>query len=143
MVSIEVPLGILLAVLAMEDIKNKKITIWPVAAAFILGMLNFIIYHEPDGKSLLGGLALGVGICLLWWITGKSIGLGDGLVTALVGVYTGTKFTMICLCTAFFLAASAALMLCCIKKVKKKERIPFIPFLLLGYILAFCFKGGG
>ena len=69
---IEIPLGVLLAALAAEDLKSKRIKIFPVTAAFILGIINFIVYHQPDAKSLLGGVALGGGICLLWWITGKN-----------------------------------------------------------------------
>lgn len=143
MVSIEIPLGALLAALAVEDMRNKSITVWPVAGAFILGILNFIIYHDPHGKGLLGGMGIGGILCLLCWVMKKSIGLGDGLVTALIGIYTGVKFMIICLCAAFFLAAPAALMLCCLKKIKKREKMPFIPFLFLGYVLAFCIKGGG
>lgn len=139
---IEIPLGVLLAALAAEDLKSKRIKIFPVTAAFILGIINFIVYHQPDAKSLLGGVALGGGICLLWWITGKNIGLGDGLVIALIGIYRGLKFTVICLCAAFFLAAPAALILCCLKKGKKKGKIPFIPFLFLGYGLVSFIKGG-
>jgi len=143
MVSIEISLGVLLAAFAIEDLKYKSIRILPFIGAFLPGILHFVIYHVPEGKSILGGIGVGGILCLLCWATQKSIGFGDGLVTALIGIYTGLKFTVICLCAAFFLAALAALTLCCLKKVKKKEKIPFIPFLFLGYVLVFCMRGGG
>lgn len=138
---INIALGILLLSLAIEDFRKKKIMVLPVAAAFLLGILHLAINDSLELKSAIGGAGIGVILCILSWVTKKQIGLGDGLVTAVMGIYMGMKFTLLSLCMAFFLVSPTALILCCLKKVKKKDRLPFIPFLFLGYVITVWMKG--
>ena len=143
MIWIQGLLAILLAVLAIEDIKYKKINIWSIGMGYILGIAGFAIYGQSRIRSLAGGIGIGLAVCLLHWITQKGIGLGDGMLAVLIGGCIGAKFTIICLCAAFFLASFAALLLCCFRKMGRKSRIPFVPFLFLGYMITLGMEGGG
>lgn len=143
MIWIQSLLGILLAVLAIEDVRHQKISIGIVGMGYILGTAGLIVYGQFQIKSIAGGIGLGLAVCLLHWITQKGIGLGDGMLAVLIGICTGTEFTVICLCAAFFLASFLALILCCVKKAGPKSRMPFVPFLFLGYMMTLGMKGGG
>lgn len=143
MIWIQGLLAVLLAALAIEDIKYKKINIGCIGVGYILGMTGLIICGQSRFRSLAGGIGIGLAVCLLHWITQKGIGLGDGMLAVLIGICTGAEFTIICLCAAFFLASFVALTLCCLKRMGRKGRIPFVPFLFLGYMITLGMKGGG
>lgn len=143
MIWIQGLLAVLLAVFTIGDIKYKKINIWGIGLGYILGIAGGIIYGQSRIRSLAGGIGIGLAVCLLHWVTQKGIGLGDGMLAVLIGICTGAEFTVICLCASFFLASCAALVLCCLKKAGRKSRIPFVPFLFLGYMITLGMKGGG
>lgn len=143
MIWIQGLLAILLAALAIGDIKYKKINIWGIGVGSILAIVGLIICGQSRIRSLAGGIGIGLAVCLLHWVTQKGIGLGDGMLAVLIGICTGAEFTIICLCTAFFLASFVALALCFFKKMGRKSRIPFVPFLFLGYMITLGMKGGG
>lgn len=135
-------LGILLAGLSIQDIKCQKVNIWAVGTGYMIGIAGLAISGQLSVKSMAGGAGIGLMVCLLHWGTQKGIGLGDGMLAVLIGVCTGAEFTVFCLCAAFFLASLVALALYCMKKAGRKSRLPFVPFLFLGYMITLCMKGG-
>lgn len=143
MIWIQGLLGVLLAVLAIEDTKHQKINILAIGLGYILGIAGLVIYGQPRMGSIVGGIGIGLAICLLHWATQKGFGLGDGMLAVLIGICMGMEFTVICLGMAFFLASCVALILCGLKKAGRKSTMPFVPFLFLGYMMTLCIKGGG
>lgn len=140
----KIAFGVWLAALAAEDFKNKSVKTWHIAAMLLPGILYAALYRYGGEESsltillfLLADLVPGLILCLLSKLTRRGIGMGDALVTMVIGIYMGTRFAFICLCAAFFLASPAALLLYCLKKKQKTARIPFLPFLFAGYIMAF------
>lgn len=140
---IELPLCLLLGALAITDYKNKRIPLWTIVSVLCIGILNFFLQYDRDWKSILAGTGMGVTLCILSKITGNRIGMGDGLVITVIGMFMGVKLTFICMSTAFFLASFAALFLLCIKKAKRNYKMPFIPYIFAAYTIMICMQRGG
>ncbi len=140
---IELPLCLLLGALAITDYKSKKIPLWPIVAVLCIGILNLFLQYGRDWKSILGGAGMGVTLCIFSKTTGNRIGMGDGLVITVIGMFMGVKLTFICMSIAFFLASFAALFLVCIKKAERKYKMPFIPWIFVAYTMMICMQRGG
>lgn len=81
-----------------------------------------------------GGAGLGILLLLTAFLTGEAIGFGDGFLLCVTGIYLGFWENLNLL---FLGAVLSALILgagVLVKKVKLKDRLPFVPFLLLGFI---------
>lgn len=140
---IQLSLCLLLGALAIADYKNRKIPVWPIAAALCIGILNLHLQHYRDWKSIAGGAGTGIALCMLSKVTDNRIGIGDGLVIAVIGMFMGAELTFFCMGIAFFLTSFAALFLLWIKKRGKNYKIPFIPYIFAAYIMTICMQAGG
>lgn len=118
-----------LAGITAEDIRKKEISVFKVMmGGFLAGL-----YRMYAGKFLLQevvwGLVPGGILVLLAFITKESIGYGDGMAAAVLGLWTGGWFTLAAVCAAVMLSGIWGT----VRVIRKKrEPIPFIPFLLLG-----------
>ena len=108
---IELSLCFLLGALAITDYKSRKIPLWPVVPVLGIGILNLQLQHYRDWISILGGTGAGIFLCIISKVTGSRIGIGDGLVIAVIGIFMGAKLTFFCMSTAFFLVSFAALLI--------------------------------
>lgn len=118
-----------LALLAAEDIREKRISVYKIllfaAAAIVYLLLSERFgWREISGALLPGGLLL-----LLAFLTREGIGYGDGAAVAVLGLWTNGRFAMMTAAAGIMLAGGYGVF-CLLKK--RKELIPFLPFLLLG-----------
>lgn len=84
-------------------------------------------------QSRVGGLAVGVILMVFGLFSDGALGLADAVVVAVCGVGFGLYETVaLCFFAALYAGIVAAILLLT-KRAKRKSRIPFLPFLLLGY----------
>ncbi|MFP3155734.1 prepilin peptidase [Lachnospiraceae bacterium ZAX-1] len=124
----------LLVICSIEDIKKKKITCMYLLLFGIVGILLHLIYQNCTTYSLMGGLMIGLVLMALSKLTKGSIGIGDGLLLAITGIYLGVEDNMELLMTGLLFAAVWSLWLLTVCKKKRKHEIAFIPCLLIAYI---------
>ena len=67
------------------------------------------------------------------------IGVGDGIVVLISGIYLGVQENCFLLLLALLVSSLYSGILWIVKKVDRKQKIPFIPFLLVGYIMRLVF----
>lgn len=119
---------------AILDMKTREIPVVLAAGAFAGGLtLQLIIGKLVFYEILLGclvGLAL-VGISIL---SHQDVGLGDGLMFIATGAFLGLTDNLFLLLISLGLSSLAAVALLIILKLKGKARVPFLPFVLCGYI---------
>ena len=132
-----------LAWMSLLDIKNKRVPMWLLVGGGILAIVVMLTgdVAEMAGDArwrymgmLLEGMIPGIGLLMMAYAT-KSVGTGDGMVLALLGTIVGLKKSLLVLCAALFLAAMSSVVLLALKKVNRGSCLPFIPFLLAGWIL--------
>lgn len=118
-----------LAGLWTEDIREKNISTYKV---YLFAFCAIGYRLGTDGFSLqeLGGCLLPGGILLvIAWITGESVGYGDGMSVMTLGLWLGGWETGMAVSMGILLSGIWGLV--CIFR-KKREPMPFIPFLILG-----------
>lgn len=125
----------MLSISAYRDWKEKKICIYGPLLCGIVGILLHVLYQEHTLTDMLGGAAVGIAILLAAWLSREGIGVGDGILLGVSGVFLGFWRNLTLLLTALILAAVAALFLLVVKRKGRKYRLPFAPFLLAAYLM--------
>lgn len=125
-----------LAELSAEDIKAKEISIYKVVFFIFFGFLFQLITGKLAWNEIGGCLFPGCTLLLLSFLTNESIGYGDGMTVIALGLWTGGWFTMFAVWIGITLSGIWG-SVCLLRR--KKEMIPFLPFLLLGMEVAFVY----
>lgn len=126
-------LGVL-AGFSVYDLKWKKVVVWAV----LLSGVFVLVYRIVSGagiSELLAGLVPGLVLLLVSRCTRESIGIGDGLVLCVLGLFCGLRQVLAVLGMALVLSAALAMVLLVLKKAGRKTELPFLPCLFAGYLL--------
>lgn len=119
---------------AVEDIKKKKITVCYLLIFALVGIFTNLYYKNMSMLSIAGGIILGAGVLALSFITRGSVGTGDGMILVVTGLYLGAGKNFELFMTSLIYGAVFSLGLLVVGRKKRKYEIPFVPFLLAGYI---------
>ncbi len=119
--------------LALQDKKYYGIKPFGVAVASLL-LLCGGFFGNAGWQSRLGGVAVGVVVLMFAYFSKEAIGVADGIIIAVCGASFGLYETVVLCFLAAVFAAVLAVVLLFSKKAGRKTRIPFLPFLLLGYV---------
>ncbi|MCI8281541.1 MAG: hypothetical protein HFI76_07585 [Lachnospiraceae bacterium] len=132
--------GILLGMLgvcAAEDIKKRSI---PLPYLVIFGLVGIGLHwygHKLFLFDMGTGIAVGVGLLGLSALTRGSIGMGDGFIFCAAGIFLGGSGNVELLMFSLMYAGIWSLGMIVFKKRKSKvgkQRIPFAPFVFIGYV---------
>lgn len=124
---------VLLIICAVEDWKRKEVNVVYILLFGIVGVILHLLYPNCSVYSMLFGLLLGIGIVGISILSRGSIGMGDGILLVVTGVYLGGYGNLELFLTGMLFVGIWSLGLLVLKKKKRKERIAFIPFLLAAY----------
>lgn len=123
-----------LCLLAVVDIKEKRIPVVPVALAGSL-LAWYQLWQGTGIWELLAGILPGLLLLFLSVCTRGGIGAGDGWVLCVLGIAAGVQKTVTVLGTALVLEAVIAAFLLAVKKAGRKTELPFLPCVLTGYLV--------
>lgn len=101
-----------------------------------------VIFSFIDNISFLNGLVgmlIGGGLLLILALVPGALGGGDIKLMFVLGIFLGAKGVLVALFLAFVIASIISLLLLLFKIIKRKDYIPFGPFLALGTYIAFHF----
>lgn len=127
-------IGILLIIVAVQDIKWKKIKLWIVLLCAVILCICIPFCSALSIVDRVMGLSLGLSVILLSKATGGKIGIGDGLVLGITGMGLGFWSNIELFALALAIAAAFSIGLLVFRRVDRKKAIPFMPFLLLAYL---------
>lgn len=128
-----VVLLILLSICAVEDLKQKEVTVTYILLFGIIGVFVHLFYPGCSVYSMLCGLLLGIAVMAMSVLTHGEIGLGDGILLTVTGVYLGGYQNLELFLIGICLAGVWSLGVILLKKKKRKDKIAFMPFLLMAY----------
>ena len=80
-----------LGVHSFEDVKRREITVTLTLFSGIVGILLHLLLHRQSIYEMLAGALLGVFLLAFSYVSGGKIGMGDGAVFMLTGLYLGWK----------------------------------------------------
>ena len=129
--------GILMSMLGLytvEDIRKRRICA-PLLILFgAIGIGLHIWRADISVPDVLLGMTVGVVLVLLGFLTRESIGLGDGYLFVVTGIFLGGAANVELLFLSLLYAAIFSLGVLIFRKGKKNQEITFIPFVFLGYL---------
>jgi len=118
----------------------NKIVLPALGAALLISIIFSILLPDVEivpfiGRAAAGG---GIGLVLFFFIVVVSrggMGWGDVKLAALIGLITGLPLVFIALLIGVILGGAAAVLLLAFKIKRRKETIPFGPFLVISTIV--------
>ena len=124
------------------DVRKKCVPIMYLYAGGIvaLGYLfakSLFMRNADIWLCALCGAGCGLFCLFLSFVSKEKIGYGDGWIVGIVGMLSGIKIVLAVFVTAMFGLAIFSLILLAFKKGNRKTELPFVPFLLSGYVFVF------
>lgn len=124
----------MLGLYAGEDIRKRHISV-PLLILFgLIGTGLQIWRGDSSAVDVLLGVTVGGVLVLLGFLTRESIGLGDGYLFVVTGIFLGGAANVELLFISLLYAALFSLGVLIFRKGKRNQEIPFIPFVFLGYL---------
>ena len=113
--------------------------------AITIGVMFLLAAEDARTKEMDWCMAGGgmIGLCMIGisFLSKEQIGIGDGVVTGLLGCLLGARGCLVMLCIASCLMAVIAIGILILKKCSRRTTLPFAPALLGGYIAALAVLG--
>ena len=131
----------ILLILSIWDIRRREIPVYLIVGSMILSAVYLILGKETDYLLAAGGTVVGIVFLIISKVTEEGVGYGDSLSILVVGSYLGFWNILFVLSVSFFLLLCILIPFLWIKKMSKKCTLPFLPFLMGGY-LCFLLVGG-
>lgn len=124
-----------LGCLSVEDIRSRELATAPILAMGLLGAGVSLAGHAWQWPGVLLQFVPGLSALLIARISREGIGYGDGLVILCLGCYLPPpQLAELCMIAITF-AGLVALVLLVGRRRGRKETLPFVPFLLAGYLI--------
>ena len=124
------------------DLKKKRISLRICVLAGLIGGAFGVwdVWQENVDfisaiKDVLIAMLPGIAVFVICFVSRQAIGAGDGIIVFITGLYFGAMETAEILLLALICSSLTGIYLMIFKKVNKKTEIPFVPFLLAGYLL--------
>lgn len=129
-----------LAAAAWKDIREKTVSLRLGMGFGLLAVCVYVLSGQSPVIWLTGMLP---GFFLLGtaWLTGQAVGYGDGCVLLVIGLYLGFAAGVSILMAGLLLICPVSLCVF-LRKRDRKRTLPFVPFLLAGYLLWLALGGG-
>jgi len=129
-------LGVL-GIAAWQDKKSFSVsrTFLLITGFFALAGRWLLAGSQSTIGEWLFSLLPGVIVFLFGWLSGGQIGAGDGAIVLVMGLWLGYEKTIAILLLAMLLCGIFCGVLLVFKKVGRRTEIPFIPFLLIAYLI--------
>lgn len=137
----EIRYALLLGILtyaAWKDLKTKSIPYFLPVVGAMVALLCYMIEGISTKETLPAvGQALIPGCFLLMtaFFTDQKVGYGDGLMVLVLGALTDLIHSVLSLMFGLCVSCLLSMFFIACKRVGMKDQIPFLPFLLAGYIL--------
>lgn len=128
-----------LGIAAQLDLRSKSLGLIFLCAGFTAGVVLQTLSGELSLWEIAGGAALGGAAVLISVLSKNGIGLADGFLLGICGVWLGFASAAVLMLISLLIMAAAAILMISLKKARFKDSLPFAPFLLAGYIVVLIF----
>lgn len=129
--------------LSLFDIRYRKVPVWLLllggVSAVVLG-IRHCMSGTGDPAGFFGGMAPGLVLLLLAACTRKA-GWADGIALMLLGSIMGFRQCVLTTMLSLVMISVWSALLLILKRADRATRIPYIPFLTMGFAL--CVITGG
>ncbi len=134
-------LGVL-GICSLRDVRCRTLRTGGILAFAVLGIWLHLYLGRLELLDMLGGMAVGLVLYACAAMSGEKIGKGDAMLVMVCGIFLGFWETILLLWVAFFFAGAFGFLVMKIRHVGGSYELPFVPFLLVGYVLCLFLWGG-
>lgn len=127
--------AILLMYSSWTDIRRREISGRALMIFGVVGLLFTYIGIQLEGFLFCTGILLGLFLMVLSVLTQGELGMGDGLLVLVIGLFLGGEKTLAVLLTGMLLAALFSMTMLVARGFMRRHPFPFVPFLLGGFAL--------
>lgn len=136
---------IFLLIMAVQDIKNKSVTLKSITIMttllFILNIVGFdngkpvLLYNSEvfNIKNMAGSVIVTVLLFLYALFTG-CLGIGDVIITGISCIFMGWFYTIKVFIVALLVMFSMVIIKLIMGRISLKQQIAFVPFLFIGQL---------
>jgi leader peptidase (prepilin peptidase) / N-methyltransferase len=132
---IKLMMGIMLLLCAVQDVRKKKVFLWVIILGAVFIGICIPFCHVGSIMDRLGGFAVGAVVITISMATHGKIGIGDGILLCVTGLGLGFWGNLELFAIALLFAAIISIILLIFRLADRKKSIPFVPFLLVGYVI--------
>ena len=125
----------LLAPSVVLDVRKKTLPVWLLAGFGVFGLVVQLAILRTSVLLTLTGLLPGVILLVAAALTKEKIGYGDGALSCALGAWIGGPKAAGAVLSGLILGGLFGTALIVFRKKSSAHRIPFAPFLLVGYLL--------
>lgn len=119
---------------SFDDIRTRQVQLLEIIVFAVIGII-FNLYERTNSlASIIGGVLIGVAVLLFSILTNEKIGKGDAYIIMVTGLYLGFMNTLVLLWISSIFAAVIGMIILRKYDNSMQKELPFVPFLLLGYI---------
>lgn len=122
-----------LIVCCYTDLKKHTINLLISMIFTLLGIITGIFLFDYSFISMIISLIPGISLFVISLIFPASLGLGDGLIFTICGIYLGINFTIQLLFLSLVISCIFSILLI-IKKHSLKYQFPLAPFIFVSYV---------
>ena len=126
--------AVFLLICSITDLREKVIYLRVLIPFAAIGAVLAASSGREAVISGAAGVITGLFILLLSFATKGAVGEGDGLVLMTTGIYLGFLGNLRLLCSGLFLSALFSLGAIVVRGWKRDRELPFMPFLLAGFL---------
>lgn len=130
-------LSLWLGILAVLDLRWKRVPVWLLAVGgtiLTFVSVNWCVLEVKGITELVWGLVPGA-LLLLMAMTTKKAGIADGIVLLLLSLSLDYRECICSFVLSFLIMSFVSLLLLVLGKVKRNSKLPYLPFLLAGYMV--------
>lgn len=119
---------------AAQDIRTKQVSVKWAKVIGVVGIVYWMVFRQTGFLEWFLGVIPGLGMLFLGAVSRESVGYGDGIIACICGLFLGFWGCMQVLVFGLFLSGPVSLFLIASGRAKRRTRIAFIPFFMLGYL---------
>ncbi len=136
--------GVLFLYCSVQDIRRKEISNIGLLAGMGIVVLLLLLDGMITGNLFsaeallwkkIWGLLPGICVWIVSYVTRGAIGKGDGYLLCVSGLALGVEANLAILFYGLLAAGLCSAVLLALRKVKRKTKLPFVPFLCGGYLM--------
>ena len=105
---------------------------------WIVGVAGLVLLFSQNGvmavRQIFAGVVPGALLLLFAWISGESVGFGDGWLFVVTGIFLGLQKNMLLLMGSLIMAGVFAIVCLVLRKRERNDRIALAPFVLVAYV---------
>ena len=131
----EIFLGIFLFICSITDLRKREIKPVVLIVFGIMASVFYVLFKPVCLYEEAAGIVIGLFFVGLHFITDEKIGLGDGLLMIVTGIFLGGRQNASLIMIAMLLSAVYSIVFLMIKKADKKTSFAFVPFVFAAFLI--------